>query len=62
MPVFFFSDHEATDRYRFRLRSIRCAAFLAGLSQIPPGAAVSADVWFILIAISAPLDPKTRKP
>jgi hypothetical protein len=48
-----FFDRQATDQYRFRHWSIRCAPILAGLSPIPPGAAVSADVGFILIAISA---------
>jgi len=43
----------ATDRYRFRLCPIRLAPFLAGHSPIPPRAAVSADLGFILIAISA---------
>jgi hypothetical protein len=46
-------DRQATDRYRFRHRPIRFAPILADLSPIPPGAAVSADVGFILIAISA---------
>ena len=39
-----------TDRYRFRHWPIRFAPILAGLSPIPPGAAVSADL-FILIAM-----------
>src|SRR6516225_9446511 len=46
-------DRWGTDPYRFRHWSIGFAPFLAGLSQIPPGAAVFADLGFILIAISA---------
>jgi hypothetical protein len=38
---------------QFRQWLIRCAPILAGLSTIPPSAAVSADLGFILIAISA---------
>ena len=52
MDLFLF-DPQATGRCRFRLCPIRCSPFLAGLSPILPGAAVSADVGFILIAISA---------
>jgi hypothetical protein len=52
---FLLFDRQATDRYRFRLCPIRCAPFLAGLFAIPPGATVSADLGFILIAISAEL-------
>jgi hypothetical protein len=46
-------DRPATDLYRFRLCPIRFAPIFAGLSQIPPGAAVSADLGFTLIAVKS---------
>jgi hypothetical protein len=47
-----FFHRQATDRQRFWHWSI-LAPFLTGLSPIPPGAAASADLGFILIAINS---------
>jgi hypothetical protein len=46
-------DRQAIVRCRFRLRAIRFTPILAGVSPIPPDAAVSTHIGFILIAISA---------